>query len=114
MSDISSCKYCGSKDLVTDAKGNQLGLYCTVCGRWQKWLGKDEALAFQYNQAGKKQKRLTKRTIKVIATYDLDDNSIILPITPKETVKKMVKEEMEDYFGDDEGYIGVEVEVIDE
>lgn len=108
------CNKCGSIDFFTEPKGNNIGLYCSICGKWKKWLGKDEALAFQHNQAGKKQKRLTKRTIKITATYDLDDKNIILPITPKETVKNMVKEELKDYFSEDEGYLGVEVEVIDE
>lgn len=107
------CK-CGSMDFFTEPKGNNIGLYCSMCGKWKKWLSKDEALAFQHNQASKKQKRLIKRTIKVIATYDLEDKDIILPITPKETVKDMVEKEMENYFGDNEGYVGVEVEVIDE
>lgn len=107
------CK-CGSIDFFTEPRGCNIGLFCSMCGKWKKWLGKDEALAFQHNQAGKKQKRLIKRTIKVIATYDLEDKDIILPITPKETVKDMVEKEMENYFGDNEGYVGVKVEVIDE
>ena len=107
------CK-CGSVDFFTEPKGNNIGLYCSMCGKWKKWLGKDEAFLFEHNKTVKKQKQLEKRIIKVTATYTLDDKNIILPITPKETVKKMVKEEMEDYFGDDEGYLGVEVEVIDE
>ena len=56
-----------------------------------------------------------KRIIKVTATYDLDDDPYLsLSITPKETVKQMVEEEMVEYFGWDEGYLGIEVEVIDE
>ena len=108
------CNKCGSTDFFTEPKGNNKGLYCSMCGKWKKWLSKDEAFLFEHNQAVKKRKRLTKRTIKVIATYDLENKDIILPITPKETVKDMVEKEMEDYFGDDEGYVGVKVEVIDE
>ena len=43
------CK-CGSMDFFTEPKGNNIGLYCSMCGKWKKWLGKDEALAFQHNQ----------------------------------------------------------------
>jgi hypothetical protein len=56
-----------------------------------------------------------KRTIKVIATYDLGSTDLKeLQITPKENVKKMVREEMFEVFGWDEGFLGLEVEVLDE
>ena len=55
------------------------------------------------------------RTIKVTVVYDLDDPELEgLQITPREYVKEMVKREMVEVFGWDEGYRGVEVEVIDE
>lgn len=55
-----------------------------------------------------------KRIIKVTATYDLDDTDLKgLQITPKEKVKEIVTKQMIDVFGWDEGYEGVEVEVID-
>lgn len=107
------CK-CGSMDFFTAPKGNNIGLYCSMCGKWKKWLGKDEAFLFEHNKEAKEQKRLTKRIIKVIATYTLDDENIILPITPKETVKQIVKEEMKDYFNEDNCSLDIEVEVIDE
>ena len=47
-------------------------------------------------------------------TYDLNDPKLRgMQITPKETVKEMVKREMVEVFGWDEGYRGVDVEVID-
>lgn len=55
-----------------------------------------------------------KRIIKVTATYNLDDPDLEgMEITPKEKVKEMVIKQMIDTFGWDEGYCGVEVEVID-
>lgn len=58
---------------------------------------------------------MRKRIIKVTATYDLEDPECQgMQITPKEHVKNMVEKEMIDVFGWDEGYLGVEVEVIDE
>lgn len=105
------CK-CGSIDFFTEPQGNNIGLYCSKCGKWKKWLGKNEAFLFQHNQAVKKE--LTTRKIKVTVTYGLNNPYIGSEITPKEVVKDMVEEKMEDYFGDDEGYVGVEVEVIDE
>ena len=56
------------------------------------------------------------RTIKVTVTYDMTDPELIgAQITPKEKVEEMVRNEI--YGLDwhwDEGYRGIEVEVIDE
>lgn len=41
------CK-CGSKEFFTEKHGNQTGLYCSACGKWQKWLGKDEIRLFAH------------------------------------------------------------------
>lgn len=57
---------------------------------------------------------MSERIIKVTVTYDLDDPELIgMQITPKETVKEMVEREMFEVFGWDEGYRGIDVEVID-
>lgn len=42
------CK-CGCTDMFVQSKGNNIGLYCKSCGKWQKWLNKDEFRAFEYN-----------------------------------------------------------------
>lgn len=44
------CKKCGSVDLFTKEKGGNTGLYCSDCGSWIKWLGKDELRAFQMSK----------------------------------------------------------------
>lgn len=49
------CK-CGSMDFFTEAKGNNIGLYCSMCGKWKKWLSKDEAFLFEHNKKAKKKK----------------------------------------------------------
>lgn len=56
-----------------------------------------------------------KRVIKIEVTYDLDNSWLEggVQITPKERVKSMVTEEMVEVFGEDEGYRGVDVEIID-
>ena len=40
------CK-CGCTDMFTEKKGNNTGLYCSKCGKFQKWLGKDELRLFE-------------------------------------------------------------------
>ena len=42
------CKKCGSLDLFIETKGSNTGLYCSDCGAWIKWLGKDEINAFNH------------------------------------------------------------------
>ena len=44
------CKKCGSVSLYTETKGNNIGLYCSDCGAWIKWIGKDELRAFEHSK----------------------------------------------------------------
>lgn len=37
-----SCEKCGSADVFIQKCSNQTGLYCGDCGKWIKWLTKDE------------------------------------------------------------------------
>jgi len=41
------CK-CGSESFFIQSKGSQIGLYCSACGKWQKWLTKNEVKQFEY------------------------------------------------------------------
>lgn len=41
------CK-CGSESFFIQSKGSQIGLYCSTCGKWQKWLTKNEVRQFEY------------------------------------------------------------------
>ena len=41
------CK-CGSEKFFIKPSGNQTGLYCSECGKWQKWLTKDEIRLFNH------------------------------------------------------------------
>jgi hypothetical protein len=36
-----SCK-CGCKEVFIQSEGIHTGLYCADCGKWIKWLSKDE------------------------------------------------------------------------
>lgn len=46
------CK-CGGKEFFTEEHGNQTGLYCSACGKWQKWLKKDEIRLFNHGCQGR-------------------------------------------------------------
>lgn len=45
-----TCNKCGIVDGVIEEKGTQVGLYCDKCGRWIKWLSKDEVRLFKHNE----------------------------------------------------------------
>ena len=36
------CNKCGSDKLFVEIQGNRRGLYCGNCGKWQKWITKQE------------------------------------------------------------------------
>lgn len=36
------CNKCGSNNYMIEKHGNNTGLYCSDCGKWHKWLNKDE------------------------------------------------------------------------
>lgn len=42
------CKKCGSPNMFTEKVGSNVGLYCQSCGKWQKWLNKNENRAFEH------------------------------------------------------------------
>lgn len=39
---IYKCEKCGSTDVFIECNENHRGLYCGDCGKWIKWLNKDE------------------------------------------------------------------------
>lgn len=36
------CNKCHSPNLFVEIQGTRKGLYCGECGKWQKWLNKQE------------------------------------------------------------------------
>lgn len=39
---IECCNKCGSNKLFVEIQGQRRGLYCGECGKWQKWITKQE------------------------------------------------------------------------
>ena len=48
-----TCNKCGIVKGFIEEKGNQTGLYCNKCGKWIKWLTKDEKRLFAHNNKTK-------------------------------------------------------------
>ena len=46
-----TCNKCGIVNGFIEEKGTQVGLYCNKCGKWIKWLTKDETRLFKHNEA---------------------------------------------------------------
>lgn len=61
------CTKCGSKDFHLEIKGNNTGLYCNKCGKWIKWLSKDEIRVFEFYKNNK---------VKVIENKSASNNFI--------------------------------------
>ena len=57
---------CGCTTFFTIKKGTQTGLYCMKCGKWQKWLTKDEANLFEYENKQNNQTDLYNRLLNRI------------------------------------------------
>ena len=71
------CK-CGSFDFFIQKQGSNTGLYCSICGKWQKWLNKDEVRLFENNRVFK------KKNTKLI--------------TNAERIRKMTDEELAEWL----------------
>lgn len=44
-----TCNKCGIVNGFIKEKGTQTGLYCNKCGKWIKWLTKDEIRLFNFS-----------------------------------------------------------------
>ena len=87
------CKKCGSTDLYTENKGNNTGLYCSDCGAWQRWLGKDELRAFKRSNEIKGMFNLKCITSKNSdsALYE-DDDLLFLGVNIEKATRKLIND----------------------
>lgn len=52
------CKACDSIELFTEKKGPHMGLYCSDCGSFVKWLNKNELRAFNHSKEVQSEERV--------------------------------------------------------
>lgn len=62
------CKCGATNEVELRPQGNAIGLYCTKCGRWLKWVTKDEARTIEF-RFGKKSSELPDELIINGVTY---------------------------------------------
>lgn len=67
------CPECGAANEVElRPQGNATGLYCKKCGRWIKWVGKDEYWTIKHR---------FEKTENTTPTVELPDELIINGVT---------------------------------
>ena len=49
------CPKCDCEKTFIKKSGNHTGLYCSNCGKWIKWLTKDEIRVFNFQQETKRE-----------------------------------------------------------
>lgn len=93
------CK-CGSTIFFIEEKGNNTGLYCSACGKWQKWLTKDEIRLFNNGIINQKQNNLFDRLMKRINESAVKVSTVKIPHTYLKAVgtkelERILKEELQ-------------------
>ena len=69
------CK-CGCTDMFIEKVGNNIGLYCKSCGKWQKWLNKNEVRVFE-NEQKEKEMPIINGNLKNITNINIDNLDIV-------------------------------------
>lgn len=52
------CRNCKSKNLFVEIQGTRRGLYCGDCGKWQKWITKEELQICKFNNIKRHDKNI--------------------------------------------------------
>lgn len=75
------CKCGNEKDFFIEHNLSQCGLYCGECGKWQKWLNKDEERLFKHKQnLAEHDQQIIENVVDKI--YDLVTSQMIRHNTP--------------------------------
>ena len=89
------CGKCGSSDVYIKENGSQVGLYCGDCGRWLKWVGKEERrLVERYIKDNKSNKTATA-TIQPELTKVISEKDRLVLLIIKELAKFRTNEHMD-------------------
>ena len=90
------CK-CGSQEVFLQEKGSQVGAYCKKCGKWIKWVSKNERRVIEHNAV--EQEKPEKKTISHDEYVELDGllyvHWIDLSHEDAEAIKKVINDAVE-------------------
>lgn len=70
------CIKCNGSKMFTEKHGNNVGLYCESCGKWQRWLGKDELRAFEHANKSRGLRATAKLYDEAFVNNPIDNESI--------------------------------------
>lgn len=70
------CIKCNGSKMFTEKHGNNVGLYCESCGKWQRWLGKDELRAFEHANKSRGLRATAKVYDEAFANNSTDNENI--------------------------------------
>jgi endogenous inhibitor of DNA gyrase (YacG/DUF329 family) len=68
-----ACPRCQSINLFTETNASQVGLYCSICGKWIKWLSKEEQRVFEKQQEMKELNKVKKIDLSQVSNEELLD-----------------------------------------
>jgi hypothetical protein len=89
------CSKCGGYSFYMKIQGNNTGLYCSNCGRWIKWLNKDERRAFEHSQNN--EPNIVQETNDIVTRLNdfvrfldktIDDEMSKMPLSPEDSIRK--------------------------
>lgn len=63
------CSKCNSEKLFVEIQGNRRGLYCGKCGKWQKWITKQELQILGKYEIEERAKEVLQEIIKSYRYY---------------------------------------------
>ena len=63
------CDKCGSEKLFVEEQRNRRGLYCGECGKWQKWITKQELQILGKYEIEERAKEVLAEIIKSYRDY---------------------------------------------
>lgn len=101
------CK-CGSTNFFMETNGNQTGLYCADCGKWQKWLTKDEIRVMKHlqqlsnNHSQSHNIELKERLMNLVSERAIKVSTVKLPHTYMKAVGTNELERIIDKVFDEE------------
>ena len=70
------CIKCNGSKMFTEKHGNNIGLYCESCGKWQRWLRKDELRAFEHANKSRGLRATAKLYDEAFVNNPIDNESI--------------------------------------
>lgn len=63
------CSKCNSEKLFVEIQGNRRGLYCGKCGKWQKWITKQELQILGKYEIEERAKEVLAEIVQKYSSY---------------------------------------------